>query len=603
MAIDLTPEQRQIGEANFKAATDKLGLTRRDVLKGAGVAAGAVALSAGAAYFGYKSVAGKPVTAALIGGGDEGGVLVGEHNPESLQFRAVCDMRPYNMQRIFEGEPGQPLRKGFKKVYGAEADKIARFTDLDSLYGWLASDKGKEVESVVIALPLHLHAPVAVQVLQIGKQRGKPIHVLCEKLMAWNIKQCKQMIKTAKDTNSILSIGHQRHYSMVYAHAQEVVKSGLLGDLKHIRALWHRNFSWPYKHDPKKFAWAFAGSADPAKKAMQAPGITEPKIRDGWFQPVLRGDLEGLEEEARAAGVTLKEFLKRAGFDSVEQLVRWRLYAETGGGLMAELGSHQLDACSIFLGKVHPLAVQGFGGKLFFGPGKNDRNIDDHVFVTYEFPGKKYFKRDDKGNIQHDGRGRPLIDDRHDVVVMTYSSISTNGFEPYGECLMGSRGTLLVEGEQRVMLFAEKDPTSKVKGTPRSLSVEVTKLGKDQAAAESTSTWGLTTAVPAGGGATARASGPISRGYREEMEDFAYCVRLWDARKGYEKNEEGKYVQRLPRCHGEVAMADAIVALTSNQAMHEHQRITFKDEWFDSEKMDKVPDSNVEPKVEVKMEA
>ena len=30
---------------------------------------------------------------------------------------------------------------------------------------------------------------------------------------------------------------------------------------------------------------------------------------------------------------------------------------------MAELGSHQLDACSIFLGKVHPLAVSGVGGK------------------------------------------------------------------------------------------------------------------------------------------------------------------------------------------------------------------------------------------------
>jgi hypothetical protein len=28
---------------------------------------------------------------------------------------------------------------------------------------------------------------------------------------------------------------------------------------------------------------------------------------------------------------------------------------------------------------------------------------------------------------------------------------------------------------------------------------------------------------------------------------------------------DGEYVQRLPRCHGEVAMADAIVALTVNQ--------------------------------------
>ncbi len=58
------------------------------------------------------------------------------------------------------------------------------------------------------------------------------------------------------------------------------------------------------------------------------------------------------------------------------------------------------------------------------------------------------------------------------------------------------------------------------------------------------------------------------------MEDFAYCVRLWDAKLGYEK-KDGKYVQRLPRCHGEVAMADAIIALTANRAMHERKRIEF----------------------------
>jgi predicted dehydrogenase len=592
MAIDMTPEQRQIGEQNFKAAADKLGLNRRDFLKGAGLAAGAVGVSAAAVYFGYKSVAGSPVKAALIGGGDEGGVLVGEHNPEYLQFTAVCDIRPYNMQRIFEGEPGQPLRKGFKKVYGAEADRIARHSDLDALYRWLRDDKqGKEVEAVVIALPLHLHAPVAVRVMQIGKERGKPIHVLCEKLMAWNVKQCKQMIKTARETGSILSIGHQRHYSMVYAHALEVMKSGILGDVKHIRALWHRNFSWPYKHDPKKFAWAFSGTdKEKLQKAAQAAGITEPKIRDGWFQPVLQGDVEGLEELAQAAGVTLKEYLKRCGFDSVEQLVRWRLYEETGGGLMAELGSHQLDACSIFLGKVKPLAVQGVGGKYFFGPGKNDRNIDDHVFVTYEFPGKNHPRG------PHGGR------DESDVVVMTYSSISTNGFEPYGECLMGSRGTMIVEGEQRVMLYTEKDPTSKDRTPARSMSVDVSKLGKGQAAAESTSTWGPTAPVAAGGGAAGRAGGPVSRGYREEMEDFAYCVRLWDARKGYARGEDGKYVQRLPRCHGEVAMADAIVALTSIRAMHEHKRIAFKSEWFNPENLDAVPDDpKAKPKVEVKV--
>ncbi len=33
----------------------------------------------------------------------------------------------------------------------------------------------------------------------------------------------------------------------------------------------------------------------------------------------------------------------------MEELVRWRLFQRTGGGLMAELGSHQLDARQYFL--------------------------------------------------------------------------------------------------------------------------------------------------------------------------------------------------------------------------------------------------------------
>jgi predicted dehydrogenase len=566
MAIDMTPEQRKVGEANFQKAKEHLGLDRRDFLKAGILGAGAAGGAAAAVYFGYQGV-GDPVRAALIGGGDEGGVLVGEHNPDFLQFVAVCDIRPSNMRRIFEGDPKVPLRKGFKKVYGPRAeDKIEKFTDYEEMLR-----KRKDVEAIVIALPLHLHAPVAIKAMQIGAERGKPIHVLSEKLMAWNIQQCKEMVRWAKKTGSILSVGHQRHYSMVYSHAAEVLKSGVLGDIKHIRALWHRNFSWPYKHDEKL--------------GKLVKGVRQPKLRDGWFPAITEEDYNALQAD-----------VQKYGYDDVEQLIRWRLYAETGGGLMAELGSHQLDACSIFLGKVHPLAVSGVSTHCFFGElGKQDgrpnpRNIDDHVFVTYEFPGKNH----PRGPARPSGsRGT----DPTDVVVVTYSSISTNSLEQYGECLMGTRGSMIVEAERSVMLFTEKDPT--VKGDQRTMSINVGTLKKDEAAADSSSTWGGASATVSPGQAVGSGGGPASRGYREEMEDFAYCVRMWDPKLGYAKDESGKYRQRLPRCHGEVAMADAIVALTANRAMHGHQRIVFEDAWFKADD-DSVPDDpKAKPKIDV----
>src|SRR5262249_48875976 len=148
-----------------------------------------------------------------------------------------------------------------------------------------------------------------------------------------------------------------------------------------------------------------------------------PRYKDSWCSPIRKEDAAALPPEK----------LKEWGFKDIEQLVRWRLYDSTGGGLMAELGSHQLDASSIFLGHVHPLAVQGVGGKFFYGPGRNDRESDDGVFVNFEFPGPNHPKGPNKGN------------DPNDIVIVSYTSFNTNSYGEYGECLMGSRGTMVVE--------------------------------------------------------------------------------------------------------------------------------------------------------------
>jgi hypothetical protein len=309
--------------------------------------------------------------------------------------------------------------------------------------------------------------------------------------------------------------------------------------------------------------------ADAAPRFPIAKEYPAPKYRDGWYPPIYQIDHDELKEQS-----------KMFGFKNVEELVRWRLYNETGGGLMAELGSHQLDACSIFLGKVHPLSVSGVGGKIFYGPDRNDRDSDDSVFVTFEFPGPNHPKGMNKGS------------DKDDIVVVTYSSLNTNGFEQYGECVMGSRGTMIVEAEQSVMLYNEKDP-SKKSTDPKSTSISVSTTPGNKPVLEASSTWGPGGAPSAVGGGAPAASGagtPVSRGYKEEMEDFAYKIRVWD--------KSSKSEADMPRCHGRVAMADAIIALTSNIAMKKKQRIDFNESWFDPTSAD-VPDGDTVPRIPV----
>jgi len=78
-----------------------------------------------------------------------------------------------------------------------------------------------------------------------------------------------------------------------------------------------------------------------------------------------------------------------------------------------------------------------------------------------------------------------------------------------------------------------------------------------------------------GGGVVAAATGggeaPPSRGYTEEMEHWAWCIR-------------NPSPENQPRCKPEVALADAVIALVSNIALANpttQPRIEFQKEWFD----------------------
>ena len=548
MALNMTREEKVLGQENFQRVAEEL--TRRDFMKSLVLTGAVVAPVGAAAYFKYADTwnpmtnhDAKPVRTGVIGGGDEGGVLVGEHNPKYLKIVAVADIRPSNRERIFtgdlveeKGKDGKPLPKtewkrnknsprlGLNHHYKEEAKTIKVYDD----YKTLLADP--DIEAVIIALPLHLHAPVVIDALNAKK------HVLCEKLMAWNITQCKQMIEAAEKNDRILSIGHQRHYSMLYAHALEVIQSGVLGDVRHIRALWHRNNGVQRLNEKGELKFDDKGLPD---------------YRDGWKPPILKEDRDALEKD-----------IKKHGYKSMEELVRWRLYNRTGGGLMAELGSHQLDACSIFLGKVHPLAVSGVGGKYFY---RDDREVDDHVFVTFEFPGPDYFKGPDTHEVK----------DKDSKVIVTYSSINTNQFEAYGECIMGTKGSLVVEQEKTIMLYPEA-------AAARSTVTSLASAGGGKPALE---TSGSTAASAALVGPITAASS-VSRGYREELEHFAYCIRMREQAMSADRPNV--------RCDGVHAMADAIIALTANLAMKNHQRIEFKPEWFDP-KSPEVPDAEMKP--------
>ncbi len=566
--MSATPEQ--------KAEQLRQELSRRDFMKHGALAGAVAGGSMGAFYFGYQGAVADPVRVGVIGTGDEGSVLIGAINPDYIDVRTIADLRPFSQYRAFHGDHSSPAalkaRCGLMAKYGWATEDAARkhvkvYTTFQEL---IRNAKRDGIEAVIIALPLFLHAPAAIMAMRAG------LHVLTEKLMGHTVANCKEMARVAKTTNKLLATGHQRHYNVLYAEAVDKIQRGAIGDLHYIRAQWHRD------NMPGKDAWQQPMPKEIQPEDPQAYKLLENLGKAKAALAVARGaeidscqrkiaQLEAqisdkiLHEKAEGEDKTRAEAY---GYQEVKlpqpdgstytmpaagELIRWRLFDRTSAGLMAELGSHQLDAASIFISAIHggkkqiPLSVVAAANRPVF---PHDRDANDHVYCIFEFPAPGYY--DDEQKVAEPKK----------KIGVQYSSINGNGFGGYGEIVFGTKGTLLLKREQEMDVML-KESASKVT-TSAAAALDTQASGPAQRAVE---------------------AGPrdVSRGYTEEEEHWAWCIRNPDP-------------NNQPRCHPKVALGDAVIALTTNLAArgtkennYQPERIVFDPAWFDPDD-DATPD-------------
>jgi len=290
--MNLTPEQQERGRRNFMR-----------------VLAGTPALAAlGVAVAAKGPVRGGPVRLGFIGLGGQGRVLLEQTDPRYGEVTALCDINPLQLEKADESlvKTGRPPQKH----YIDWKDMIAK----------------ERLEGVVIATPLSTHADITVGCLEAG------LHVLCEKMMAWDVASCRRMADAASKARRVLEIGHQRYYNPIYQASYEgIVEAGLLGEVYHTRLVWHRNGNWRRKAD------------------LPSPDYSAA----AW------------------------------GYPTFDHLVNWRLYKQFSRGHMAELASHMVAITDWFFGANASAAI-GSGGIHRF---KDGREVPDHTYVTLEYPG------------------------------------------------------------------------------------------------------------------------------------------------------------------------------------------------------------------------
>jgi predicted dehydrogenase len=111
---------------------------------------------------------------------------------------------------------------------------------------WRALVRRDDVDAVIVSTPPSMHAEMTVGALEAGK------HVLCEKPLARTAGECRAMVEAAERADRFLGTGFNYRFYPSMLKAREVLDSGLIGELDHIRSYTGysaQDHNHPWLHD------------------------------------------------------------------------------------------------------------------------------------------------------------------------------------------------------------------------------------------------------------------------------------------------------------------------------------------------------------------
>ncbi|UCZ85050.1 Gfo/Idh/MocA family oxidoreductase [Pseudomonas sp. L5B5] len=120
----------------------------------------------------------------------------------------------------------------------------------------LISDPG--VDLVAITTPNHLHFPMAMAALAASKA------VYCEKPLAVNVEQARQMYQAAQAAGVVTRVGYNYQHNPLIVMARELITSGELGQLVSFQGEFSEDFMadpdspWSWRCEPQQAGGALA---------------------------------------------------------------------------------------------------------------------------------------------------------------------------------------------------------------------------------------------------------------------------------------------------------------------------------------------------------
>lgn len=115
-----------------------------------------------------------------------------------------------------------------------DVPKEHRYTDYREMYA------AADLDVVSICTPTYLHKEQCIAAFD------AKIHVLCEKPLAMNVQESVEIVRKAKETGRILSIGFNNRFRLDAVTLKSYIDDGLLGDMYYSKAGWLRRRGNPH---------------------------------------------------------------------------------------------------------------------------------------------------------------------------------------------------------------------------------------------------------------------------------------------------------------------------------------------------------------------
>lgn len=294
-----------------------MSTTRRSFLS-SGVTAGTTTMLAAAAQAPAPRGANDKINIACIGFG-----IMGQGDVQTAV--TVPGVKLVAIGDVYEGR----LTKA-KEVYGKDIFTTRDYREIISR---------SDVDAVIVATPDHWHQKIACDAMRAGKD------VYCQKPMVQKVEEGAAVIQAEKETKRILQVGSQRASSILYAKARDVIKQGLIGDVRMVEAFWDRNSSqgaWQYSIPPD----ATPQTVDWDRFLGHAPKRP--------FEPI--------------------------------RLFRWRNYQDYGTGVAGDLYVHLFTGIHYVMDSNGPDRIMSTGGLYYW---KDGRDVPDLMLGMYDYPETK----------------------------------------------------------------------------------------------------------------------------------------------------------------------------------------------------------------------